>query len=574
MPAQSARASALGSVIDDADAHIVHGRTLLQRWAEQRPQHAALKSPATTLSFAQLLARVDSVSAELKALAVAPGDVVAFQLPNWAEAFVLYHALLAIDAIALPLLPALRDRDLAYMLRETQASLVIAPGTWRGIDHAAMARRVCGPEVRLALVHEPQAVDAHQPRADLSNARRAGEPNNTLAAGALLHPAGRGEAAQPALQTTSLAQARPSACGAPPGSLDAVCCVIFTSGTSGRPKAVLYTHRNLGAEGREMVRVEGITGDDVLFVPPAIGHVSGISFGICMALHAGATVCLLPEWQPDRAVALIDQERCTWTAGATPFLQGLVRAAASTPPVLASLRVFRCGGASVPPELIRQARALGVDAYRSYGLSEHPTVAGRAGQPDAVCAHADGIVHPLVEVRIVDPADASRGRAAGEEGEIATRGPDRSLGYLRDADTAASRHGDWLLTGDLGTLSADGVLRVTGRKKDIIIRKGENISAREIEDVLAEHPAVAEVAVVGVPDAERGEMVCCVAVSRGGAALELAMLCGHLVDRGLPTFKLPERLVLLPQLPTNAGGKVRKSALQAWLAGDPTALDE
>lgn len=557
-----------------ADAAIVHGRTLLQRWARLRPQHAALKSPTITLSFAQLLARVDGVSDELKALAVQPGDVVAFQLPNWAEAFVLYHAVLAIDAIALPLLPALRERDLAYMLQETQASLFITPRTWRGVDHAAMARRVCGPGVRLALMQEPQETRAHQPQATGSDALQATGPNEAQTYGPLLHATGRGEARLQTMPPRPVPPAKPTTHGAAPGSLDAVCSVIFTSGTSGRPKAVLYSHRNLGIEGREMALVDRTTADDVLFVPPAIGHVSGISFGICMALHAGATVCLLPEWLPDRAVALIERERCTWTAGATPFLQGLVRAAASRPDALASLRVFRCGGASVPPELIRQARALGVDAYRSYGLSEHPTVAGRAGQPDHVCTHADGIIHPLIEVHIVDPADASRERPFGEEGEIVTRGPDCSLGYLRATDTASSRHNGWLLTGDLGTLSTDGVLRVTGRKKDIIIRKGENISARELEDVLADHPAVAEVSVVGVPDAERGELVCCVVVPRGDSAPDLPTLCRHLLDRGLPTYKLPERLALLPHLPINAGGKVRKPALQAWLAGDPTALDD
>ena len=225
---------------------------------------------------------------------------------------------------------------------------------------------------------------------------------------------------------------------------------------------------------------------------------------------------------------------------------------------------------SVPPALIRQARALGIDAYRSYGLSEHPTVTGRAGQPDAVCTNADGIVHALIEVRIVDPNDASRVLRPGAEGEILTRGPDLSLAYLRAADTEATRIDGWLLTGDLGTLSAERVLCITGRKKDIIIRKGENISA-EIEDLLADHPA-SPVAVVGVADAERGEMVCCVVVSKGDTPPTLQELCRHLREQGLAVFKQPERLVLLPQLPYNPGGKVRKPALRAMLAGDADAL--
>lgn len=542
--------SPAASAVAFADEPLLRGHALLRRWARERPHHAAFRSPTGTLDYAGLLRQVDATADELRGLGVRPGDVVAFQLPNWTEAFVLLHAVMAMGAIALPLLPALRERDLAHAMREAQVRLFVTTAHWRGTDHARLARAACGPQVRLALMAPPPA----------------GAP--------LLHPAGRGEGAPTPAAPDDAPPSAASRGDPDPASLDAVCAMIFTSGTSGRPKAVLYTHRGLAVEGREMARVDGLTGDDVMFMPSAIGHISGISFGLCMPMHVGATVCLLPDWQPEEAVALIARERCTWTAGATPFLQGLVRAATRQPGTLASLRVFRCGGASVPPELVRQARALGIDAYRSYGLSEHPTVTGRAGQPDETCLHADGAVHPLAEVRIVDPQDPARALPPGEEGEILTRGPDRALGYLRPADEAAARHDGWLLTGDLGRLSADGVLRVTGRRKDIIIRKGENISAREIEDVLAEHPAVADVAVVGVPDAERGEMVCCVVVARGDTPPDLASLCKHLTAQGLPRFKLPERLALLPALPTNAGGKVRKPALRAWLAGDPLALHE
>ena len=225
----------------------------------------------------------------------------------------------------------------------------------------------------------------------------------------------------------------------------------------------------------------------------------------------------------------------------------------------------------MPPALIRQARDLGIDAYRSYGLSEHPTVSGRAGQPDAVCIHTDGIVHRLAEVRIVDPANPQRTLGPGEEGEILTRGPDQSCGYLREIDRAATWIDGWLLTGDLGTLSAGGALSVTGRKKDIIIRKGENISAREIEDLLLEHPAIANAAVVGLPDAERGEMVCCVVVIRRATPPTLQELCRHLLQQGLAAFKQPERLVVLPELPCNPGGKVVKHELRALLAGTPAS---
>src|SRR5690606_12583707 len=156
----------------------------------------------------------------------------------------------------------------------------------------------------------------------------------------------------------------------------------------------------------------------------------------------------------------ISRERCTWVAGATPFLQGIVNAAQRDAAAVSSLRVFRCGGASVPPSLVRRARDLGIDAYRSYGMSEHPTVSGGAGQPTAVCLHSDGVVHPHVEMIVVDPADPRRRLPPGESGELAVRGPDQAIGYLRDEDTEASWFDGWLLTGDIGTLCADRVVTI------------------------------------------------------------------------------------------------------------------
>jgi cyclohexanecarboxylate-CoA ligase len=516
----------------------------LQHWANLRPDHPALRTMTGALTFAEMRDAVDDAARALLQSGMSGGDVVAFQLPNWLDAFVLYHAILCIDAIALPLLPALRDRDLAYMLQETQARLFVTPVAWRGHDHAAMARRVCGAQVRLATCREPHET------------------------GPLLRDTGWGQA-----DVEQADSPAPASRGNTVGSPVAVCSMIFTSGTSGRPKAVLYSHQCLAFEGRDMAQADGIGADDVLFVPSSIGHVAGLSFGIYMPMHAGATVCLLPEWHAQQGVEFIERARCTWTAGATPFLQGIVGAAVAHVGAgagadsLSSLRVFRCGGASVPPSLIRQARALGIDAYRSYGMSEHPTISGSAGQPEVVCRNADGVVHPLIEVRIVDPTDATRVLEPGDEGEILVRGPDTSLGYLRVADTEASRLDGWVLTGDLGTLTADRVLTVTGRKKDVIIRKGEKISAKEIEDLLADHSSIADVAVIGVADAERGEMVCCVAVGKGANPPTLPALCGYLRELGLAAFKLPERLVLMDQLPYNTGGKVLKPALRALLAG-------
>ena len=514
------------------------------RWAGLFPDRVALNAPGNRLTYAELLAARGRVAAELRDMGVVRGDAVAFQLPNWIEALVLYHALTAIGAVVVPILPALREHDLAYMLAESRARLFVTCSAWHGFDYQALARTCCDTATEIALV----------------------EAGGVASDGPMLQRAGHGERA-PVAPTAP----HPASLGQGDG-LDAVCSMIFTSGTSGRPKGVLYTHRGLAAEGREMAGVEGLDGEARLFVPPSIAHVSGICFGLYMPLAVGCGVFLLPDWSGDAALDTIWRERCNWTAGATPFLQAVVAAAEKRPETLRGLRVFRCGGASVPPGLIRRARALGLDAYRSYGMSEHPTISGRTGQPDEVCMFADGVVHPGVSLRVLDLLDPTRVLPAGEPGEIAVRGPDHSLGYLRAADNASSMLDGWFLTGDIGRVSKDNVVTITGRKKDIIIRKGENIAAREIEDMVGENPAVIGVAVVGMPDAERGEMVCCVVVPRNGAVLGVADICTPLRRAGLASFKLPERVVCVDALPCNANGKVLKTEIKLMLAGEDSRL--
>lgn len=511
---------------------------LLRRWAGAKPHAAALKTPGAGITYGEVLRAAQRACAQLQALGVRRADVVAFQLPNWIEAVVLYYAILECGAVAVPILPAMREHDLRYMLGQVNARVFVTPAAWRGTDHLALARRSAGPEVALATI-----------------APRSGGWGVTE----LLQPAGRGE------WSRVVADDPPRV---PEGEgLDAVTTMIFTSGTSGRPKAVVYDHRCLAIEGAQMARLDGVGSDDVLFVPASVAHVAGICFAIHMPLSVGCTACLLPEWDPEAARQWMEEQGCTWTAGATPFLQGIVAAATAHGTGRPSrLRVFRCGGASVSPALIRKARALGIDAYRSYGLSEHPTVTGHAGQAPAACVDTDGAVHPHVQVRIVDPADSARTLAPGEAGEVAVKGPDQSRGYLRPEDNQGTQRDGWFLTGDIGRLSAEGHLSITGRKKDIIIRKGENIAARELEDLLLEHPEVSEVAAIGLPDAERGEMVCCVIVSRGPATPSLADCCAWLRGAGLATYKLPERLEYVAALPRNPGGKVLKDALRQRFA--------
>jgi non-ribosomal peptide synthetase component E (peptide arylation enzyme) len=276
----------------------------------------------------------------------------------------------------------------------------------------------------------------------------------------------------------------------------------------------------------------------------------------------------MDRWDAHRAVELIDQFEVAATVGATPFLKELTAAALEAGSTLDSLRVFACGGAAVPPQVVRDAnRALrNRPAFRVYGSSEAPYVAlGRPGNDvDDVAATTDGA--PVdYDVRILD--SQQRQLASGEEGEITVKGPSLFLGYANEADNEGCFTADgYFRTGDLGRVSAEGQLTITGRTKDLIIRGGENISAKEIEDALHWHPQVAEAAVVSMPHERLGEGVFAFIIPRAGRYPALEELLAHLQGIGLSRQKFPERMAVVSDFPRTASGKVRKNVLRTRAA--------
>jgi cyclohexanecarboxylate-CoA ligase len=338
--------------------------------------------------------------------------------------------------------------------------------------------------------------------------------------------------------------------------------LLYTSGSTSDPKGVLHSDRTLLAECRAQAAFHQMTEAEVFVMPSPVGHVSGLLYGILLPVMLGATSVLMPEWDPGRFLALVEAERGTFCGGATPFLQGVVEHPDLDRYDISSLRLFPCGGADVPPELIRTAmRRLRVRTGRGYGSTEFPSITSSAGpgERDDKRAETDGRPIGDNEVRIVD-------------GEIQARGPELFVGY-RDAtlDGDAFTDDGWFRTGDAGILDDDGYLVVTGRLKDIAVRSGEKLSAREIEDVLHDHPNVAAVAVVAVPDARTGERACaCVVPSDPSSPPTLAELCDHVLGRGLSRRKCPEQLAVMGALPMTASGKVDKRELRARL-GSPAS---
>jgi acyl-CoA synthetase (AMP-forming)/AMP-acid ligase II len=338
--------------------------------------------------------------------------------------------------------------------------------------------------------------------------------------------------------------------------------LLYTSGSTADPKGALHSNRTLLAECAAQARFHRMTDREVFVMPSPVAHISGLLYGVLLPIWLGATSVLMPEWDPGRFLALVESERGTFCGGATPFLQGVVDHPELDRYDTSSLHMFPCGGADVPPELIRRAiRRLGVRTGRGYGSTEFPSITSSAGPDESEDRRAETDGRPIGgnTVRIAGDSD---------EGEIEARGPELFLGY-RDAtlDTDAFTADGWFRTGDLGVLDAGGYLTVTGRLKDVIVRSGEKLSAREIEDVLGEHPGVAAVAVVALPDPRTGERACaCVVPSDRANPPVLAELGEHLLSRGLSRRKLPEQLDVVDSLPMTASGKVDKPALRTRLA--------
>jgi len=459
--------------------------------------------------------------------------VVSFQLPNWTETIVVMLAAARLGAIANPILPTYRRRELEFILRQAGTRVLFIPGRHRDLDHRDLVSEL-RPEL-------PAPIDVVVVRD------------------------------RPSAGTLGYAEVAADAPPEPATDGAAVALLIYTSGTTADAKGVLHSHDTLLAEARSLGPVHAFTADDRVLMPSPLTHISGIVHALLVPAVFGTTAVLMDRWEAGDALARIAAERVTYMVGAPTFLRDLACHPGLAGFDTTSFRLFSCGGAEVDPTLVREAAALlRCVAKRVYGSTEFPTVT-TTGPDDPPERRIDGEGRPIGanEIRLVDEDGAPV--AAGREGEILARGPECFLGYqdaALDADAFAAD--GWFRTGDLGTLDAAGYLRITGRRKDIIIRKGENISARELEDLIAAHPAVAEVAVVGVPDAAAGEIACAVVRVRPRARPPtLAEVADHLTAGGLSRRKLPERLELVRDFPRTPSGKIVKRALRERFGSAP-----
>jgi acyl-CoA synthetase (AMP-forming)/AMP-acid ligase II len=331
---------------------------------------------------------------------------------------------------------------------------------------------------------------------------------------------------------------------------------LFTGGSTGAPKAVLHTHRGLAHKTVTMVGAHGLGSDDAVLMPAPLAHVSGLLNGILVPGAAGMRTVLMARWDPERALDLVRSERISFMVGPPTFFVQLMAAVGFAPERVESLRLVSSGGAGVTPSFVAEAsERLGARVKRSYGSTEAPTVTSSTNRDPVVRAReTDGRPVGQCELRIAT------------DGELLLRGPELFAGYADSSDTRAAITRGWFATGDLATVDAEGWLTIVGRKKDVIIRGGENIAAGEVEETLVAHPAIHDAIAVGYPDERLGERVCAFVVS--DAPFDLEQCRAWFADRGIARFKTPERVIRMEAFPVLAAGKADRSALRQIAAAD------
>ena len=513
-----------------SDARAITGcRTLwelVDRRADASPDHPMLIDATDRIvTFGEFRDRVEVVAAGLAAKGVGDGTVVSWQLPTRIDTVVLSLALSRLGAVQNPIIHLYREREVGFALRQTGASLFAIPRQWRDTDYVALAERAL------------HGVDS---------------PPELL------------------LVDDGLPEGDPGTLPAPPAGSDAesapIRWIYYTSGSTADPKGVQHTDQTLIAGGWGLAAALGMSPDDVGSMAFPFAHIAGPDYLVTMLVHGFPAVLLETFSVPD-ALPLFRRHGVTMVGGSTAFYVAYLAEQRAHPgePILPTLRLMSGGGAPKPPEIHYEVRDEigGRGVVHGYGMTEVPMIAnGSPLDSDEQLANTDGRPVDGAEVRIVrldgEPA------APDEEGEIRVRGPMVFHGYTDPAlDADAFDAQGYFRTGDLGRLRPDGHLVITGRLKDVIVRKGENISATEVEAVLYTHPRVAEVAVVGLPDPERGERVCAVVQLVDGAdALTLEDVATFCRDAGLMVQKIPEQLEVRTEWPRAGTGKIVKKSLR------------
>ncbi|KIG90880.1 short chain acyl-CoA synthetase [Escherichia coli] len=458
------------------------------------------------------------------------GDRIAFQLPGWCEFTVIYLACLKIGAVSVPLLPSWREAELVWVLNKCQAKMFFAPTLFKQTRPVDL---ILPLQNQLPQLQQIVGVDKLAPATSSLSLSQIIADNTSLTTAITTHG-------------------------------DELAAVLFTSGTEGLPKGVMLTHNNILASERAYCARLNLTWQDVFMMPAPLGHATGFLHGVTAPFLIGARSVLLDIFTPDACLALLEQQRCTCMLGATPFVYDLLNLLEKQPADLSALRFFLCGGTTIPKKVARECQQRGIKLLSVYGSTESsPHAVVNLDDPLSRFMHTDGYAAAGVEIKVVD--DARKTLPPGCEGEEASRGPNVFMGYFDEPELTARALDEegWYYSGDLCRMDEAGYIKITGRKKDIIVRGGENINSREVEDILLQHPKIHDACVVAMPDERLGERSCAYVVLKAPHhSLSLEEVVAFFSRKRVAKYKYPEHIVVIEKLPRTASGKIQKFLLR------------
>lgn len=491
---------------------------------------AVVDLQGTSYTYAELDDAAGRVASFLKECGVRPGDFVSFQIPAWSEFTVIYVACLKVGAVVNPICWGYRGDEVLYVLNKCESKVLFIPSEFRGFDYYPM---LCSLRLKLPSLKEIVIVEKLKKT----------EQGTTLSRIIKDYP--------PLAENCRR-------------SADDLAAVLFTSGTESFPKGVMLTHNNIISAEKSLAAAVNFSNFEVMLMPAPTAHAIGFHHGVTAPFMYGAKSVLQDIFKPEITLQLIEREKCTCCMGATPLVYDILRTLQKKQFDISSLRLFMCGGAPIPRHMVKESMEAGIKVIGVYGSTESvPHTAVRLADSMERIIGTDGTAVSSVEIQVVD--ESRRPVPTGAQGEEASRGPMVFVGYLKEPELTAKALDDngWYYSGDLCTMGSDGYIRVTGRKKDIIIRGGENISSIELENILLQHPNVLEAGVVAMPDPRLGERVCAyVALKDKDKGLTLEEVKAFFEEKSVSKFKYPERIEIVENLPRTASGKIQKFILR------------
>ncbi|WP_202385286.1 medium-chain fatty-acid--CoA ligase [Escherichia coli] len=491
---------------------------------------AVVDNHGATYTYSALDHAASCLANWMLAKGIESGDRIAFQLPGWCEFTVIYLACLKIGAVSVPLLPSWREAELVWVLNKCQAKMFFAPTLFKQTRPVDL---ILPLQNQLPQLQQIVGVDKLAPATSSLSLSQIIADNIPLTTAITTHG-------------------------------DELAAVLFTSGTEGLPKGVMLTHNNILASERAYCARLNLTWLDVFMMPAPLGHATGFLHGVTAPFLIGARSVLLDIFTPDACLALLEQQRCTCMLGATPFVYDLLNLLEKQPADLSALRFFLCGGTTIPKKVARECQQLGIKLLSVYGSTESsPHAVVNLDDPLSRFMHTDGYAAAGVEIKVVN--DARKTLPPGCEGEEASRGPNVFMGYFDEPELTARALDEegWYYSGDLCRMDEAGYIKITGRKKDIIVRGGENISSREVEDILLQHPKIHDACVVAMPDERLGERSCAYVVLKAPHhSLSLEEVVAFFSRKRVAKYKYPEHIVVIEKLPRTASGKKQKFLLR------------